>query len=315
MENPKFSVIVPAHNEEDVISRCIQSIQKQTFKNFELIISNDGSTDNTKKIVENYIKIDDRIRIVNSDEGHSAAYARNKGARSAKGEIFVFIDADTFINEVFLFEIDKLKECGDAFITLNYPFKKHFVSKILSSFLGPNQKEKLEDATIYDLKNKDIAGAMFFCISREYYNKVGGYSEKIFYYEDHDFVEKFYKIGGKSVFVKNAMQFYELPSTISEFFRQCKWLGKGTNLIPDPKVRNRRRIYWFAKASFSLLPLFFLSSVKMFLLVLSFTFLIMYFLLVLRNHKPVISILAMPFLYAKNILVSLNIVRFFNKKI
>lgn len=98
MKTPKFSVIIPAHNEEDVIERAIKSILNQTYQNFEIIISNDGSTDKTKEIVENLIKKDKRIKILNQDKGHSAAFARNWGAEKAKGEILIFLDADTFIS-------------------------------------------------------------------------------------------------------------------------------------------------------------------------------------------------------------------------
>ena len=314
MKRLKFSIIVPAHNEEEAIGRCIESIQKQKFRDFELIISNDGSIDNTENIVRNLMKEDNRISIVSSKEGHSAAHARNRGAKIAKGEILIFIDADTFINKNFLLEINRYLGKGDAFITLNYPFKKYFVSRVLSSFLGPNLKEKLEDGTVYDTHNREIAGSMFFCVSRDYYSKIGGYSEKIFYYEDQDFVDKFYNLGGKAVFVRRANQYYELPSTISEFFRQCKWLGKGVNSIPNLELRWRRRFFWFAKALFTLLPIAFVWNLNYFLLSLIGTFLIMYSGLVKRNRDPLISLSAIPFLYMKNILVSINILRFIKKK-
>lgn len=110
----KISVIVPAYNEETRIKKCINSILSQTFKNFELIIINDGSTDNTDLIVKQYLKKDKRIKYINSlNEGQGAA--RNKGILKAEGEYITFVDSDDTIennmlelmyNEILLKRVD-----------------------------------------------------------------------------------------------------------------------------------------------------------------------------------------------------------------
>lgn len=91
---PLVSVLVPAYNAELYISEAIESILNQTFKDFELIILNDCSTDNTKKIIEKYAKKDSRILLINNEENLRIAKTLNKGLKIAKGKYIVRMDAD-----------------------------------------------------------------------------------------------------------------------------------------------------------------------------------------------------------------------------
>lgn len=103
MNNPEISIIVPVYNVELYLRKCIESILEQTFKNFELIIVNDGSTDNSGIICKEYRKIDPRIKIIHKfNNGLSSA--RNTGIEIAKGKYIGFIDSDDYINK-YMFEI------------------------------------------------------------------------------------------------------------------------------------------------------------------------------------------------------------------
>lgn len=89
----KFSVIIPAYNSEEFISRAVNSVLDQTYKNYELIIINDGSTDNTSKICHQFAHINKNIQVIDKkNEGLSAA--RNTGIKKASGEYLVFLDSD-----------------------------------------------------------------------------------------------------------------------------------------------------------------------------------------------------------------------------
>lgn len=88
---PKISVIIPAYNAEKTIAETIQSVQKQTFPNFELIVINDGSKDRTVEIVES-IK-DERLKIFSYENG-GLPVARNRGISHATGDFIAFLDAD-----------------------------------------------------------------------------------------------------------------------------------------------------------------------------------------------------------------------------
>lgn len=93
---PKISIIVPAFNEEKFISRCLESILNQTFKDFEVLCIDDGSTDSTFDIITKYSQADSRI-VPLKNTGKGVSSARNLGLDNAKGEYIGFVDSDDFI--------------------------------------------------------------------------------------------------------------------------------------------------------------------------------------------------------------------------
>ncbi len=94
MGNSKVSVIIPTYNQADLLSRAIQSVLNQTFKDFELIIVDDGSTDNTKKVVEQFQRQDPRIKYIWQENSGGPAKPKNTGIKHAKGEYIAFLDHD-----------------------------------------------------------------------------------------------------------------------------------------------------------------------------------------------------------------------------
>ena len=115
----KFSIIIPAYNAEKTIAKCIESIASQTYKNLEIIIINDGSNDKTQEIVLEYMKNDNRIKLINQ-KNKGVSYSRNKGIEKAKGEYINFIDADDYIEKNTLEEIEKLTKRNYDFIRYNF---------------------------------------------------------------------------------------------------------------------------------------------------------------------------------------------------
>ena len=98
---PIISVIVPVYNVQDYVSRCIKSILEQSFKNFEVILVNDGSTDNSLKICQEYENKDKRVKLLSQpNQGLSAA--RNTGLEIADGYFICFVDSDDFIEKDYL---------------------------------------------------------------------------------------------------------------------------------------------------------------------------------------------------------------------
>ena len=91
-----MSIIVPVYNAEKHLRECIESIINQTLKEIEIILINDGSTDDSKKIILEYVEKDSRIIFIDSaNEGVSAA--RNKGIEKSSGRYIGFVDADDYI--------------------------------------------------------------------------------------------------------------------------------------------------------------------------------------------------------------------------
>ena len=99
---PKLSVIVPIYNVEEYLANCIESILNQTFKDFELILINDGSTDNSLEICYRYRDRDKRINVINKKNG-GVSSARNIGIEISKGEYIAFVDPDDDI-EINMYE-------------------------------------------------------------------------------------------------------------------------------------------------------------------------------------------------------------------
>ncbi|WML54789.1 glycosyltransferase [Neobacillus sp. PS3-12] len=114
--NPEISIVVPVYNVESFIHECIKSILDQTFKDFELILVNDGSTDQSRHICDEYAKKDKRIIVIHKENGGQSS-ARNKGIVAAKGSYIGFIDSDDWVEkDMYNILYTKAKE-ADADIT------------------------------------------------------------------------------------------------------------------------------------------------------------------------------------------------------
>ena len=92
----KISVIVPVYNTEKYLNRCIDSILAQTFTDFELLLIDDGSTDSSGKICDDYAAKDSRVKVLHKENG-GVSRARNLGIDNAQGEYLSFIDSDDYI--------------------------------------------------------------------------------------------------------------------------------------------------------------------------------------------------------------------------
>ena len=98
---PKISIIVPVYNVEQYLERCVESILKQTVDNFELLLINDGSSDNSGQLCDELSRRDNRIRVLHIQNG-GVSNARNLGIQSSRGEWISFIDSDDFVTEYYL---------------------------------------------------------------------------------------------------------------------------------------------------------------------------------------------------------------------
>lgn len=96
--NELISIIVPIYNVEDYLSRCIESILSQTYENLEIILVNDGSTDNSIDICKKYLEIDSRLKLIIKENGGLSS-ARNKGLENATGKYIAFVDSDDWIDK------------------------------------------------------------------------------------------------------------------------------------------------------------------------------------------------------------------------
>lgn len=153
LNNPVFSIVIPLYNKEKYIKRAINSVLKQTFHNFEIIVVNDASTDNSLSIVQN-IK-DKRIKIFNRKKNMGPHFSRNYGIKKAKGKYIAFLDADdeykpfflkTIVNLMFKYRGIKIYATSFKKVYNYMPEKRTFYGKakdcIINNFITEIVKNK-----------------------------------------------------------------------------------------------------------------------------------------------------------------------------
>lgn len=136
---PKISIIIPIYNVENYLAQCLDSILNQIFKDFECICVNDGSTDKSLAILQEYINKDDRIKIINQ-ENKGLSGARNSALKIVNGKYITFIDSDDFVTIDYLEKLINIAEKEDSDIV--YCRHKMYYSVDNKYENGPN-KEKL----------------------------------------------------------------------------------------------------------------------------------------------------------------------------
>ena len=208
----KISIIVPVYNGEKYLKRCINSLISQTYKNIEIIIINDGSTDETINICKSYS--DRRIKLVNNTN-HGVSYSRNDGIKKSTGDYITFIDADDWIesdcieNNVRILKkynsLDVLRYNykvigGKAFATNNiYELSNKLVSK--SDF-----NNKFYMHFISDIENIPCLVMLLF-IKKEIIKKIS-FNEDLTMMEDVDFYFKIFKECNTLYFSTDALYNY-----------------------------------------------------------------------------------------------------------
>lgn len=215
MINNKISIIVPIYNSEKFIADCIESLINQTYQNIEIILINDGSSDNSYEICKKYQSIDSRIRLV-SQVNSGVSKARNKGIEVATGHYIMFVDSDDYAD----------KQLCELLISRN---KDSYKDMVFCSYLYINAKSgEMIKLPKYDRENNissvlDLAGENFnFFYLNLYFNSPVC---KLYRYElvknvifnselslgedllfNLDFLEKCEKIS----FVNEALYFYRI---------------------------------------------------------------------------------------------------------
>ena len=110
----EISIIIPVFNSEKYLQRCLESIKNQTFKEYEVILVNDGSTDKSGEIAEEYAKLHSETFRFVSQENMGLSEARNTGLRYAKGKYVCFVDSDDYVETAYLEELYRCAQKDDA---------------------------------------------------------------------------------------------------------------------------------------------------------------------------------------------------------
>ena len=136
------SIIIPVYNAEEYLDRCIQSIIAQRYRDWSLILIDDGSSDNSRKICEQYASIEPRISYL-SQKNAGVSSARNRGLGLLRTEYFTFIDADDWISPDYLSKLLRAVVFKDScdMVICNYKEHSHYHPKGLN-IQNANHKER-----------------------------------------------------------------------------------------------------------------------------------------------------------------------------
>ena len=107
------SVVIPVYNVEQYLKECIDSVLNQTYSDYEIILVDDGSTDNSSKLCDDYLTVDNRIKVIHRENGGLSA-ARNTGMDAATGDYIYFLDSDDYIESVTLERLVHTAKTDDA---------------------------------------------------------------------------------------------------------------------------------------------------------------------------------------------------------
>lgn len=179
-----FSIIIPLYNKASYVRKTVDSVLKQTYKNFELIIINDGSTDNSLSIVQQFN--DPRIKIV-SQKNQGVSAARNNGVKAAKFDYIAFLDADDWWDTNFLADMYNLvREYAEAGL---YGCKYYKVKNgdLIESRVGvkPNFTSGYIDYfTVYSDTFWTPINCSFVVIKKSVFNDIGGFDTSLKFGED-----------------------------------------------------------------------------------------------------------------------------------
>ncbi|MBE6445200.1 MAG: glycosyltransferase family 2 protein [Alphaproteobacteria bacterium] len=160
----KISVIIPCYNQEDYIAECLDSVLKQTFNDYEVIIVNDGSTDNSEDIIKKYTTQNNKIRLINQ-ANQGVVVARNNAIDHASG-IYVYpLDADDIITP------DCLQKLYDVISTTNYRVVASEVC-LFGKKSGFFRQPEFTKYQMYGLHECCVVSALFY---KEDFRRFGGY--------------------------------------------------------------------------------------------------------------------------------------------
>ena len=135
----KISIVLPVYNVANYLRKCLDSLVNQTFKDFEVICVNDGSTDMSLSILEGYSLTDSRFKII-TQENRGLSGARNTGIKHVRGEYVLFVDSDDWLEDNALEELYNHVKGFNSEITM---FKFRYFNEDTKEF-SENQNSKLE---------------------------------------------------------------------------------------------------------------------------------------------------------------------------
>lgn len=192
-KKPLVSVIIPCYNGEKFIGEAIESVVNQTYKNWELIVVDDGSTDNSEKIINQYFTADKRIQFIQHKKNKGIPSTRNTGIKISNGEYIAFLDQDDlWMKEKLELFIEEFSRYDSKVGIIFSDFKIVFADNIISKKYKKVNYYKIQKLSKRDFIKKLFMGnfiksASQVVLRKECFNKLGLLDEKLHGGDDYDF--------------------------------------------------------------------------------------------------------------------------------
>jgi teichuronic acid biosynthesis glycosyltransferase TuaG len=231
----KVSVIIPVYNNSKYIKECIDSVINQTYKNLEILIINDGSTDDSLNIIKSYN--DKRIIIINFKKNKGAAVARNEGIKKSTGRFITFIDADDYwnINKIEK-QVEFIKRNKYQFIYSNYIYVKGNKTHIAKTPKSLTYNQVLKNTAIF------TSTVMF---DMNYFNKKDIYMEDIRMGQDAATWFRILRTKNITAYGMNEELSYYRVGNLSLSHNKFKAARRTWNLYKRENIILIKRIYYF----------------------------------------------------------------------
>lgn len=246
MQKPKVSVIVPTFNRALSLRRCLDSLCAQTFKNFEVLVCDDGSTDDTKEVIESYRHLLNIKYFWNENSG-GPAHPRNIGIKNSNAPYVAFLDSDDWWTTKKLEKVVKKLDQGFDFIyhpLISRPKRK----KITISFGGSSAESQLQLPIFKNLlEGGNVIPNSSVVVRRSILTLTNGFSENLLACEDYDLWLRIAKIKAKFFFINENLGYYwvgggNISSDLKRSISNLESLVDG-HKINDEGV-NLEKIFW-----------------------------------------------------------------------
>lgn len=215
--NPKISVIVPVYRAESYLEACIDSVLRQSFSDFELILVEDGSPDRSGEMCDSYCQKDARVQVIHKKNG-GVSSARNAGLDQARGDYVVFVDSDDYLGEAYLEELYAHRQASAEETTL-----------VISDYqpFSPSgaAKRNFPEAFTVSLNGKTPNAEAF--------------RQLVF---DFRVFPPYCKLYRRSVIEKHQIRFHESLKSAEDFDFNCRYIRQMEQIVYTPSVQYHYRI-------------------------------------------------------------------------
>lgn len=197
---PLVSIIMPTYNRENIIQNAIDSVLNQNYENWELLVIDDGSSDNTLELLNNINN--DKIKVISYGENKGHSFARNTGLKNAKGDIIMYLDSD---NE---WDPRYIETMVGAFIELPDAVALYSGQLLYSEYNSKPYAIRFGSFNKPLLHNRNYIDLNCFCHKKCVFNVIGGFDEELIKLVDFDYILR----------MSNRFKIYSVPVLLSKYY-------------------------------------------------------------------------------------------------